>query len=162
MSRRKIVSTIAALDQATKKGEELASSLSGDLDRIAHGAATSSSQKLFGVIGAAVGATSAISLAIVSSASLALMAPVFMALGGAVGVLFWRGGRGLRFEKEMHYKAALLETIKIQIEGLPSDAPEFVKDGLWSEYRAIVQDYGTTSLGKLIPERTIRVLSSGE
>ena len=151
MSRRKVVATIAALDQATRKGEQIASSLSGDLDRVAHGSATASSQKLFGVIGAGLGATSAIGLALITGVSAAIAAPVFMTLGGAAGVLFWRGRRGIRFEKEMHYRVTMLDTIKTQIAGLPPNAPRAIKEGLWAEYQAIMHGYSTSSIAALGP-----------
>lgn len=149
MSRRRIVATIAALDQAAQQGEDLASSLSGDLERVAQGSASASSQKLFGVLGAGIGAASAVGLTVATGISVVLTTPILIAIGGAAGVLLWRGRKGLRFEKEMHYRGTILGTIVDEINRLPKNAPKAVREGLWAEYQAIVQGYGKASAAAL-------------
>ena len=153
MLRPKIVGALAALDEAANKGEQLASSLAGDIDRIGNTSAGSTSQRLFATLGAGTGAVGAIALTLVSAVPFVVAAPVFIAVGGALGALSWRGTKGIRAERDLHYREMLLAKIRKEIESIQTIAPPEVLEDLWEEYRFTATGYGRESLARLQPPK---------
>lgn len=114
------------------------SRLFGELNRAAAKASAQSSSTLIGVVGGLIGMATAYVLSFVTpGSSVEVLAAIFTGLGIVGGVLIYRGGTRLNFEKRLEENRIAAEEIMSRIKALPRNTPPAVRDELWATYQML-------------------------
>lgn len=128
---------INGLRNASKNTSELLKRLSNSskiLDK--HSSAT-----LFSITGGILSATLGAGLCYFTGFSFLILSAPFTVLGLTVGILIHRGPRRIRLEKRIAENRLACDEILSRIKNLPTNAPDEVKQELWSIYRQLNNNY---------------------
>jgi hypothetical protein len=147
------------------------------IDDVAYKYSRAPSTFLAAVVGGAIGSAGGITLAAIGAGALVLTGPLGLAVGAAVSVLAFRGKSYWRLELATQKTKGAIELIKSEINSLPKDAPEHIRQNLYREYEQLITTYtqvaGDTidevyprditpppesGLVKAIPDRGVRAL----
>lgn len=155
--------TVASPEAKKKRAGAIAKSIEGvrrdaqkiqqvsrqELEEVAEKYSRSPSTFLAAVLGGAVGIAGGVALGTVGGTLLIVTGPIGLALGAAAGVLAFRGRNYWRLERATQKATGALDFIRAEINGLPSDAPREVREGLYETYMELMNEYGRVAHGSI-------------
>lgn len=127
------LATIKSLIATTKESSRTLS----ELIRAASKASAQSTSTLVGVVGGLFGMAVAYGLTFVAPISLPVVGPICSGLGIVIGILLNRGTSRIEFEKKLEQNRIAEAEIMGRINALPRNAPQDVRDELWSTYKML-------------------------
>ncbi len=121
--------------QPLREAQEIQQVSRHSVEEVAEQYSQSSSTFLAAALGGALGSAGGLALGNLPGGFLGLI------IGAAAGVLSFRGRNSWRLEKATQKAKGALDFVREQLNSLPSDAPQEVRDQLYKKYTELMNEY---------------------
>jgi hypothetical protein len=150
-----------SIDTLRRDAEKIQHVSRHELEEVAEKYSRSPSTFLAAVLGGAIGSAGGIALGTLGGGLLIVTGPIGLAMGAAIAVLTFRGRNYWRIEKATQKAKGAVDFVRAQIDALPSDAPQEVRERLYAQYTRLMDEYSRVAKASIDDDRSGRGLESG-
>jgi hypothetical protein len=140
-TRQRVAAIIRAIDIVRLDAQRVTQVLPHEVEEAADKHPWTPSTALAGVVGGTVGAAVGLAIGAYGSGTLILAGPLGLAIGGALGVLLFRGRNYRRLERATQKAGRAIGLVKTELNALPAHAPAEVRMKLHEQYSALITRY---------------------
>ena len=140
-TRKRAAAVIRSIDIVKLDAQRVTQVSPQELEEVVDKHAWTPSTALAGVVGGTLGTAGGIAVAALSGGMLILTGPLGLAIGGALGVLAFRGRNYRRLERATQKASRAIGLVKTEINALPSHAPAEIRMKLHDQYSSLIIRY---------------------